>query len=307
MIEDVTMLLSNTLMAMTPILLAALGEILTEKSGVVNIGLEGIMLLSGLLATIATFVTGDPYLGALAGVATGALSGVLHGLVGVYLRGDQIIVGVGFNSVAMGLSVMIMLSLWGSYSNSPPVAKIPSLIIRIGENAHLTIYPISVLALVTAVASWFLLEKTRWGLKLKACGEDPRAVEAMGVNVLLTRFLATVIGGSLAGLGGAYMVVGWTGSYNRGMSAGRGFIALANVAFSNWNPMLAIVGALVFGFFDALKTYLPLKLQLTTGGVVTAESYLFFTLPYLATLVVVTVMSRRVRPPRALGKPYVKE
>lgn len=129
----------------------------------------------------------------------------------------------------------------------------------------------------------------------------------MGVNVFRTRFYATVIGGMLTGMGGAFLVVGWLGSFIKTISAGRGFIALAIVAFSNWNPLMAILGAFIFGFFDALSTYLPLKIQSITGQQFTAEANLFLTIPYIATLVIVAAIMKRVKMPRALGKPYIKE
>ncbi|MEB3755922.1 MAG: ABC transporter permease, partial [Desulfurococcales archaeon] len=234
------------------------------------------------------------------------LSGVLHGFISVYLRGDQIIAGGGFNSFAYGLSILTLIFLWGDYSSSPKIPKINPWSLRI-VGTNLVIPQILVIALIIAVASWYILEKTGWGLKLRACGEDPRAAEAMGVNVNRTRFYATIIGAGLAGLGGAYLSIGWLGSFTRTISAGRGFIALADVAFANWNPLIAIFGAFVFGFADASGTYLPIMLQKMTGTQFTAETYLFLTIPYLTTLVVVAAIMKKVKMPRALGKPYVKE
>ncbi len=307
MIGDILNLLSNTFFSMTPLLLAATGEIIAEKSGVVNIGLEGIFLLSAFTSATTTWMTGDPLLGMTIGLIVGLASGLLHGVISVYLRGDQIIAGVGFNSFAYGFSVLMMIYLWGSYSNSPTVPKLGNIILRFGGESNLTIPPTMVLSLIIAVVAWWFLEKTPWGLKLKACGEDPRAAESMGVNVFRTRLYATIIGAGLAGIGGAFMSVGWLGSFSRTISAGRGFIALADVAFANWNPLLAILGAFIFGFADGSSTYLPIMLQKMTGRQFTAESYLFLTIPYLTTLVVVVLIMKRVKMPRALGKPYIKE
>ena len=306
MIADIVNLLSNTFLSMTPLLLAAVGEVIAEKSGVVNIGLEGIFLLTALTSTVSTFYTGDPVIGLTIGIIVGLLSGVLHGFISVYLRGDQIIAGVGFNSFAYGLSILTLIFLWGDYSSSPRIPKITPWSLRIA-GTNLVIPQILVVALIIAVASWYILEKTGWGLKLRSCGEDPRAAEAMGVNVNRTRFYATIIGAGLAGLGGAYLSIGWLGSFTRTISAGRGFIALADVAFANWNPLIAIIGAFVFGFADASGTYLPIMLQKMTGTQFTAETYLFLTIPYLTTLVVVAAIMKKVKMPRALGKPYVKE
>ncbi len=306
MMADIVNLLSNTFLSMTPLLLAAVGEIIAEKSGVVNIGLEGIFLLSALTSTVTTFYTGDPLIGLLVGLGVGLLSGLLHGVISVYLRGDQIIAGVGFNSFAYGLSILSLIFLWGDYSSSPKVAKINPWSIR-AAGTNLVIPQILVLALAIAVATWWVLERTGLGLKVKACGEDPRSAEAMGVNVNRMRLYATIVGAGLAGLGGAYLSIGWLGSFTRTISAGRGFIALADVAFANWNPLLAILGAFVFGFADASGTYLPIMLQRMTGAQFTAETYLFLTLPYITTLAVVAAIMKKVKMPRALGKPYIKE
>ncbi|AEH24888.1 ABC transporter permease [Pyrococcus yayanosii] len=302
MIGDILNIISNTLISMVPLTLAGVGEIITEKSGVVNIGLEGIFILSAFTSTVVTFYTGNPYLGLLVGVIVGVLSGILHGLISVYLKGDQIIAGVGFNSFAYGISLLALVSLWHSHGSSPSVNKIPMIIV-----GSLSFSPLTIVAFLVGFAAWWWLYKTPGGLRLRACGEDPRAAEAMGVNVYRVRFYATVVGSALTGLGGAYLVVGWIGQFTKFISAGRGFIALANVAFSNWNPLMAIVGGLLFGFFEALSIYIPIKLQEMTGRVFTAEASLFRTIPYLATLVVVAIIMKKVKMPRALGKPYIKE
>ncbi|MFA4646057.1 ABC transporter permease [Pyrococcus kukulkanii] len=302
MIGDILNILSNTLFSMVPLTLAAVGEIITEKAGVVNIGLEGIFMLSAFTSTVVTFYTGNPYLGLLLGLLVGALAGVLHGVISVYLKGDQIIAGVGFNSFAYGISLLSLVALWHGHGSSPRVNKIVTL-----SFGDFSFSPLAVVAILVGILAWWWLEKTPSGLKLRACGEDPKAAEAMGVNVYRTRFYATVIGGALTGLGGAYLVVGWIGQFTKFISAGRGFIALANVAFSNWNPLMAIVGGLIFGFFDALSIYIPIKIQGMTGRVITAESNLFRTIPYVATLVIVAIIMKKVKTPRALGKPYIKE
>jgi simple sugar transport system permease protein len=303
MIEDVLGLLSSTLVAMVPLLLASIGEIVAERSGVVNIGLEGIFVLSAFLSALTAFYTRDPYVALAVGLLVGFLSGVLHGVISVYLRGDQIISGVGFNMFAYGISIIGLICTWGQHGASPIVAKMPFM----GEG-YLFFSPLLVLGIVVAIVAWYWLFRTSSGLKLRACGEDPRSAEAMGVNVLRTRFYATLIGAMLAGLGGAYMVVGWIGQFTRYISAGRGFIALAIVAFSGWNPIAAIAGSMIFGFFDALSLYLPVKMQLIYPRMnLTSTSYVFRTVPYIAVLITVSLAFRKGRMPRDLGKPYIKE
>jgi len=293
--------------SMTPILLASVGEILTERSGVVNIGIEGIFILSAFTATLATFFIGDPYIGLLTGVFIGFLSGLAHGLLSVYLRADQIIIGVGYNLLAYGLAVVGLVAVWKTHGASPTLPEKTAVIsIYIGDQL-ITIQPIFFIAITIAVLIWFILEKTSIGLRIRACGEDPKSAEANGVNVYRVRVLATSIGGALAGLGGAYLTVSWIGQFTRSISAGRGFIALANVAFSNWNPLTAIVGALIFGFFDVLSLYIPIKLSLIYGVIFSSQNYLFLTIPYVATIIVVAIISRRIRMPRSLGQPYIKE
>jgi len=292
---------------MVPLALASIGEVITEKAGIVNIGLEGIFVLSAFTSTIVTFYTGDPYIGLLSGFIIGLLSGLLHGFISIYLKGDQIIAGVGFNSLAYGISLLSLVAIWQSHGSSPTVAKIPVILIPIGEYAKLSIPPLSIITIFIGLGAWWWLYKTPSGLKIRACGEDPRSAEAMGVNVYRTRLYATIAGSILTGVGGAYLVVGWIGQFTKFISAGRGFIALANVAFSNWNPLYALIGGFFFGFFDALSIYIPIKLQQTTGQVFTAEASLFRIIPYLTTLIVVAIIMKKVRMPRALGKPYIKE
>ena len=280
---------------MTPILLASVGEIIAERSGVVNIGIEGILLASAFVATLTTIILGDPIAGYAAGALTGFIAGFIHGLLSVYLRADQIIAGLAFNLVAYGLTVMGLVSLWGHHGASPRAEA------SIGELGVLGYYvnPISLLSIIIAVIAWYIVYRTRTGLALRACGEDPRAAQAMGVNVYTYRVLATSIGGLLAGLGGAFLALEIVGQFTRGISAGRGFIALANVAFSGWNPLLAIPGAYLFGFLEAFSIYLQQEAR--------GYEYLVRTIPYLGTIAVVTVFAWKAIAPRSLAKPYVKE
>ncbi|QOR94225.1 ABC transporter permease [Thermosphaera chiliense] len=310
-VEDIVTLLSLSLTSMTPLLLASAGEILTEKSGVVNIGLEGIMILSALTSAIITHYTGNPYLALLISSTVGLATGLLMGYLSSYLHSNQIVVGTGINMLALGVATLALYRLWGEYGGSPSVEKLADLQLPIG-NAILTLKPVSVIAVVLAVASWYLLEKTTWGLRIRACGENPHSAEAMGVNVYRTRLLLTGVGGFYTGLAGSFLVVNWVGFFSREMTSGRGFVALANVSFSNWNPLTAIAGAFLFGFFEAFATWLSLKVQqlmlpeyltfLRTSG-----QNLFKALPYLATLITVVVIMKKVKMPRALGKPYIKE
>ncbi len=297
-LHSLATLLLDALTPMTPLLAASVGEIINEKAGVVNIGIEGIMLLSAFTAALATALSGSPWLGLLVGMATGSAVGLLHGFVSVYLNGDQIISGIGINMFAYGLCVMGLVTVWHSYGASPPVPTVPSF--SVGESS---VSILTLPAVAMAVAAWYMLSRTGLGLRIRACGEDPRAAEAMGVNVRLVRLGTTILGATLMGYAGAFLVIGWIGQFTKDITSGIGFIALANVAFSNWSPLLAIAGAYIFGFFNAI----PYLLQISMGFA--RYAYLVKTIPYLATVAALAIVARRARlaMPRALGKPYIKE
>ncbi len=284
---------------MAPILLASVGEIIAERSGVVNIGVEGLMLASAWAAAAAAYTTGSPHAAIAAALTAATTLGLLHAAITVKLRGDQIISGIALNFIAYGAAVVATAALWGQPGASPRVPKLPTLTI-----AEATVAPTSLAAIPIAAAAWLLLEKTTLGLKIKAAGEDPHSAEAMGVNVDRVRTLATLTGAALAGLAGAHLAVGVFGGFSKTITGpGRGFIALANVAFSNWNPIQAILGAYIFGLTDTISLRLASQLQQA------ALSYPIRTLPYLATLTALATVAkwRKTRIPAALGKPYIKE
>ncbi|MCE4616351.1 MAG: ABC transporter permease [Aeropyrum sp.] len=285
-----------SLTAMIPITLASLGEILTERAGVVNIGLEGIMLSSAWLAVFLYHVGLDPYLAIALGSLAGTAIGVVHAIISVYLKGDQIVAGIGVNIMAAGGTVIATYLVWGNFANSPPV-ETPGGIELMGVEVSL-FFPLTI---AIGVGLWLFLEKTDTGLRLKSVGNDPKAAEALGVNVAKYQVIATIVGATLAGLAGAFYSVDYIGSFSKNMTAGRGFIALANVAFSGWNPLGALLGGMVFGYFDAVAQYAKVLLGRT------AENYLIQTLPYIATLIAVAFIARRGRMPRWLGRPYFKE
>ena len=286
-----------SLSAMVPIALTALGEVLAERSGVVNIGLEGILLISAWVGVYATMATGSILAGYAAGVAAGIVLGLIHAGVAVYLKGDQIIAGIGVNIAAAGATALATRAVWGNYGQSPPLPIQPPGFELLGQR----ISPLVILTIILGFAMWWILDKTTIGLKVKAVGDDPRSADALGISVERVRLAATVVGASLAGLAGAYMSIDYLGSFVKMMSGGRGFIALADVAFSGWNPLGALLGALVFGFSDAVARYYNIVMGTT------ATSYIFNTIPYIVTLLAVSATARRARMPRALGRPYIRE
>ncbi len=290
----------TTLISMVPVLLASVGEIVTERSGVVNIGLEGILLLAAFFAVIVTERTGQPALGILAGAGIGAVIGLVHGIIATKLKGDQIVDTIGVNIFAMGVVGFGIYAVWGVWGAKTIPYDLKITPLRIGPYS---ISPMVFISLGIAVFTWWWLYKTSFGMTVRAVGENPDAADVVGVNVDLVRIIATVYGAMLAGIGGAYLSVDWFGGVTKEMSAGRGFLALANVAFSNWNPLLAIAGSMVFGFFDSLVLYIgPMP---EVNQVIPQE--LLRTIPYIATIAVVSGVIKRVKPPKALGQPYSKE
>ena len=294
MAESSTLLfIVGTLNAMTPILLTAVGEIIAERAGVVNIGLEGIIMIGALVAAMAAEAWG-PLVGLLAGTAAGALLGVLHAVLTAYLKGDHIIPGIGINTLALGLVPFTLIVYWGSAGQHtiPDSAQVP----KIGGY----ISPLPFISILVAVAAWYVLFRTPLGLKLRSVGENPVAADTVGILVERTQAIAVVVGAALAGLAGAFMSLDWLGVVTKEIAAGRGFIALALVVFSNWNPLQAIAGAALFGAFDYLAQWLKVVHTAVPDAPIN-------TLPYIVTLAAVAGVLGRVQPPRHVGIPYRRE
>jgi simple sugar transport system permease protein len=279
-------LVTLTIVKATPIIYAALGGVLSERSGVINIGLEGIMTAGAFAAVCGTAATGNPWLGAAAGVIAGAAVAAVLAFVATRLGVDQIVAGTGINIVALGAAAYGLVIVFGQPGASREVASLP----HTGERGLIA------LAFVLTAVLWFALFRTPWGLRVRACGENPRAALAAGIDPLRTRFIAVVLGGAIASLGGVYLALAELNLYSDGMTAGRGYIALAAVIFGRWNPLGALGAALFFGFFAALQY------SLQRSGV---PSELMQALPYLAALVALTGFAGRVRAPAADGVPFV--
>jgi simple sugar transport system permease protein len=281
---------------MVPITLTAVGEIIGETAGLFNIGLEGALLLSAFAGAIGAEF-GGPIVGLLVGMVVGAGLGLLFSVINTYWKGTQMITGIGINLFAVGLVAFGLIKLGApGFHDVPKVAELAKLQTPIGA-----VSPMIFVALIVPFIAYWFLKRTRAGLILKAVGEAPEAADVAGININLVRLLATTFGGALAGLGGAYMSVCWIGSVTKDISAGRGFIALATVVFSGLNPLLALLGGFIFGFFQSLATWIktlpskPIPWQFVEM------------LPYIVTLLVVSGVIGRVRFPKELGKPYKRE
>ena len=277
-----------TLIKATPLIFAALGGVLSERSGVVNIGLEGMMIAGAFTAVCVSGATGSPLLGACAGVIAGAALAALLAYVATKLAFDQIVAGTGVNIVALCGAAFGLVLVFGQPGASREVTAFGGP----GETG------LTVLALVLAAALSFFLNRTPWGLRVRACGENPRAAASAGIDPLRTRFWAVVAGGAIAALGGVYLSLAELDLYSDGMTAGRGYIALAAVIFGRWTPFGATGAALFFGFFSALQY------TLQRAGI---PSELMQALPYLAALVALAGLAGRVRAPASDGVPYVAD
>lgn len=269
-----------------PVALAAMGAIISERSGVLNLGLEGMMLSGALGGYVANDATGSPWIGLLAGIVVGAFCGaILAGLV-VTMRTNQVVTGIAFTLVAGAATTYLFQLRWS-------IGDIPPRVERLG------MAPLIVVTLVCLGAVWFLFRRTTAGLAIGAVGESPESADALGYPVLRIRWLATMAGGALAGLGGAVLVNGPLGLFIEGVTAGRGWVALALVVFAGWKPVPAVAGAFLFGLCDAAQ----LRLQ----GTATEVPYeVFLALPYVVTLIALVLRARVSRTPRALGVPYVR-
>lgn len=281
----------------TPLLLAALGETFSERSGVLNIGTEGIMIVGALAGFLGGHFSGSPWVGALCAVVAGALVSCLHAYLSAVVSADQVVSGLATNLLALGASIFVFRAVFGITTANPESPTfhriaIPGLsaIPVLGEvlfTHHAWVY----IAWILVPVSHLVLFRTTWGLKVTAVGENPLAAEAAGVDVRRVRFAAVVIGGALAGLGGMTLSLSQLGFFKEAMVAGRGFIAIAIVTLGRWTPLGVLGGALLFGIADSLQ----FRLQSISTGVVPPEVLL--SLPYaLAILVVLASVGRNVIP-----------
>jgi ABC-type uncharacterized transport system permease subunit len=289
----------------TPLTFAALGGLLCERSGVINIGLEGMMLMGAFFGIFGADLTGSWLLGCLIGMVSGGALALIHAVLSVSFRADQVVSGFGINFLALGITGYVFIAHYGDQGTPGDVPRVPTVSLPLIEdldffgeaigNANLLTW----IALLLVVLAAVFLFRTPPGLRLRSVGEKPRAAETVGVSVIRTRYVAVITSGFLAALGGAYLSIALLGSFTENMTAGRGYIALAAVIFGAWRPFGALVAALLFGFSSALAQRLPEFSEST--------AVLFQALPYVLTLVVVAGVVARSRPPASIGIPYVKE
>lgn len=303
---SLTGMLSSTVVRATPIVLAALCGVISERSAVINIGIEGIMLMAAQVAVITATVSGNLYVGLFFAIIIGGLVAALHAYLVIRFKVDQTVSSVAINIFGAGATAFIssrfMQSAGDVLNNSgtfpiisiPLLSKIPVLGPVLFEN-NLVVY----LAIVLVIAMHILLYYTPWGLRTRAVGEHPKAADTLGINVYLMRYVNVIIGGMIAGLGGAYFTIGSVGRFDEAMTAGKGFIGLAAMIFGNWNPIGAYASSLIFGFADSLQV----KLQILR---IPIPSEFLLMAPYIVTMIILTGVVGRAVPPAADGQPYEK-
>ena len=275
-----------------PVAFAAIGETIGQRAGVLNIGLEGTMLCAAYFSMLSCAATGSPWVGLAVGVAVAVAVGITQSLFTLHLAADQIVVGTAVNLFALGLTDTLFRAKYGQTGALITVPTVPKIY---GELDLVTI----VLVLCAAYLAWFL-SRTRRGLVVRAAGEYPEAVDAAGFSALRARFGALMVGSALAGLGGAYLAVGVTGSFASGMTNGRGFIAIALVTFGRWRPAWVLAAALLVGYSESVQYALQVRNLAVPGELLQA-------LPYLVALAVLVFVGKGTAMPAALAAPYRRE
>ena len=302
MMNTITLLLGVTLLYSTPMVFGALGGVLSERSGVVNIGIEGMMTFGAFAGAAAGYYSGSPWIGVLCAALAGGILALLHAVAAITCQADQTISGVAINLLGPALAVFFCRLAFDGATMSYPVAnKLPKIFGSGAEGirANLNVDIMVIVALLFAVAMWFVLYRTKWGMRILAVGENPAAADTLGINVYKTRYACVILSGILAGIGGATVTLGIVAQFTQTSIAGQGFIALAAVIFGKWKPIGAYKACLIFGFSQALTVVLG-------GGAVAVPTEILAMLPYVLTIVILILFIGKSVAPKADGVPYVK-
>ncbi|MFC1863954.1 ABC transporter permease [Thermodesulfobacteriota bacterium] len=300
--EDIIISVAQrTLVAGTPLLLGTTGEVICERSGILNLGVEGVMAIGAVSAFIVTYTTQNPWLGLLAGLMAGMLISFSHAFASVTLQSNQVVSGLALTMLGLGISGLVGKPYVGmpltSKMNTLPIpylSDVPYIGSVLFDQS-----PFLYIAIILSVLAWFVLEYTNWGIKIRSTGENPKAAEAQGVKVSLVRYACIIAGGGFSGLAGAHLSISYSKSWIEGMTSGRGWIVIALTIFALWNPMRAIIGAFLFGGIFVVQYLLqPLGIS---------PNFLAM-LPYIATLFVLLMVglkdSKKLNAPAMLGEPY---
>lgn len=293
-------LLFATIRSATPLIFAALGGLFSERSGVINIALEGLMLAGAFTAAVVSLQTQNPYLGFVAGLAVGGVLAFVYAVACIKFEADQVVAGMAINFLMIGLPALISGVIYDSTGSTPQIAiedKLPMISNSVSWG--------SILAFLLVPVCWYVLYKTPFGLRLRAVGENPEAADAAGVNVIKFRYTAVIISGVLAAAGGAYLSIGQSSLFTKQMTAGRGFIALAALILAKWKPVPVLLACLFFGFTEALTITIQGWIKLPSGEGIPVQ--FIEMIPYVLTIIVLAGFIGTSRAPKALGIPYRKE
>ncbi|HEV7905616.1 MAG TPA: ABC transporter permease [Pyrinomonadaceae bacterium] len=287
-------LIFSTIRTATPLVLAALGGLYSERAGVINIALEGLMLAGAFTAAAVTHYAGSPWIGLLAGMGAGIAVAAIHAVACIRFNADQVVSGTAINILMTGVPAMLSGALFLSSGSTPQIPK---------DNL-IPATPV-VLAVLLIAVTWWVLYRTPFGLRLRAVGENPEAADAAGVNVRRVRYSAVLLSGALAAIGGAYLSIGQSSLFTRNMTSGRGFIALAALIFGKWRPVQTMLACLLFGFTEAVSIQMQGVFRLPSGEDIPIQFIQI--VPYVLTIIVLAGFIGHSRAPRALGVPYQKE
>lgn len=305
MFSKLLLLIGITMMYSTPLVFGALGGVVSERSGVINIGIEGMMTMGAFTGAAVSYFTGNPWLGFLAAGAAGVLVALLHAIASITFSADQTISGIAINLIGPGFALFFCRLLFKDATMTPPVTTLPKLF---GEGAfagspaaNLNVNITVVIGLLVTAFVWFFLYKTKWGLRIRSVGEHPAASDTLGINVSRTRYSCVLASGLLSGFGGASMTLAIISQFNPTAISGQGFIALAAVIFGKWTPFGSYGACLLFGLAQALTVVLG-----GSDSGVTVPSQILAMLPYILTIIVLILFVGRSVAPKADGLPYEK-
>ena len=305
-IQDLGILINATLIATPPLLLAALGSCFSERSGVINIGIEGMMTIGAFTGAVVAHFTGNGWIGFLCGGLAGAVLALLHAFICIQLQADQTIAGTAINFLGPGLALFICKAMFDNSSETPSLApseKLPKLFDGVFESGSfgynvLNVYAVAYLVFVFAIICWFVFYKTKFGAHLRACGEHPQACESLGINVYGVRYACVIISGFMAGLGGAFSTLATVSHFRPTVIVGQGFIAIAAVIFGKFSPGGTTLACLLFGLCSGIKSLASM------GNSVSPN--LISMIPYIVTILTLVLFVGRAKAPAANGKIFTK-
>jgi len=296
----ILILLFSTIRTATPLIFAALGGMFSERAGVINIALEGLMLAGAFTAAVVTYELQNPYVGFLSGLIAGAAVAFVFAVAVIKFEADQVVTGFAISLLMIGLPAVISAAIYDSAGSTEQIGKeflLPDLDNRLSVA--------SILAFALVPICWYVLYKTPFGLRLRATGENPAAADAAGVNVIRLRYVAVILSGVLAAAGGAYLSIGQSSLFTKNMTAGRGYIALAALILAKWKPVPVLFACLFFGFTEALSIQMQGVVKLPSGEDIPVQFIQM--IPYVLTIIVLAGFIGLSRAPKALGVPYRKE